>query len=143
MIIFIWLISFLFSMLHLYNFQINHFKTFKQCLPNKNILLFEYHTIFLVFSQYFIPFFIICFTYARIGIHIYFDDSPSSITKNQELNKKKVLFNFLIVKFTTLVQFMIYLFFRWSKWCLLWFYYLWYVGFRSSSIIYSAFFLPA
>ena len=90
-IIFIWLISFLISILHLHNFQINDFKTFKQCLPNKNISLFEYHTVFLVFSQYCIPFFIISFTYARIGIHIYFDDSPLSITKNQELNKKKVL----------------------------------------------------
>lgn len=80
-VIFIWLFSFAFSSLHLYNFQINEFDTHIRCLPSQNPVYFEYHSIVLVFIQYVIPFIIISFTYTHIGIHIYFDDSPSSVTR--------------------------------------------------------------
>lgn len=76
----------------MYNFQINDYETHIKCLPNKNPRYFIYHSVFLVFAQYVVPFVIILFTYTRIGIHILFDDSPSSVTQNQEKNKKKVKF---------------------------------------------------
>lgn len=51
--------------------------------------------VFLAIMQYIVPFFIISFTYFRIGYHIYFDDSPSSVTQNQSANKRKVILKFL------------------------------------------------
>lgn len=97
LIVLIWIISILMSSLHLYNFEINTFDSNIRCLPSKNPVLYEYHTIFLVFSQYFIPFIIITFTYTRIAYHLFTDDSPSSITQNQEQNKRKVSY-FQIIK---------------------------------------------
>ena len=62
----------------------------KVCEPQKEHLD-DIETVFLVVMQYIVPFFIISFTYFRIGFHIYFDDSPSSVTQNHSANKKKVL----------------------------------------------------
>lgn len=62
----------------------------KVCEPQKEHLD-NIETVFLVVMQYIVPFFIISFTYFRIGFHIYFDDSPSSVTQNHSANKKKVI----------------------------------------------------
>jgi neuropeptide Y receptor len=62
----------------------------KVCEPQKEHLD-DIETVFLVVMQYIVPFFIISFTYFRIGFHIYFDDSPSSVTQNHSANKKKVI----------------------------------------------------
>lgn len=63
----------------------------RQCTP-LNEQLDGVEVVFLAVMQYIVPFFIISFTYFRIGYHIYFDDSPSSVTQNQSTNKRKVGF---------------------------------------------------
>jgi hypothetical protein len=55
------------------------------------------HTIVLVLIQYVFPFFIMTVTYMGIGIHIYSDQIPNSVTKNQEKNKRKVIKMIFIV----------------------------------------------
>ena len=87
----IWIAAFVLSAFHLYTFRIHEFRDRLECGADLSMIkLFEYHTIFLVVVQYLIPFVIITLTYFRIGYHIYFDDSPNSVTKNQEKNKRKV-----------------------------------------------------
>jgi hypothetical protein len=83
----IWIAAITISSVNLFNYLVT---PDQQCLPNY-LALFEWHSVFLVFIQYLVPFLIITFTYFRIGYHIYFDDSPNSVTKNQGKNKKKVL----------------------------------------------------
>lgn len=61
----------------------------KECGP-LNERLDDIEVVFLAVMQYIVPFFIISFTYFRIGYHIYFDDSPSSVTQNHSANKRKV-----------------------------------------------------
>ena len=96
----IWIAAFALSAFHLYTFRIYVYGDRLECAPDlepKMFLLFKYHTIFLVVVQYLIPFVIISLTYFRIGYHIYFDDSPNSVTKNQEKNKRKVIKMIFIV----------------------------------------------
>ena len=64
--------------------------------------------VFLAIMQYIVPFFIISFTYFRIGYHIYFDDSPSSVTQNQSANKRKVNGYFLLKTINFLKNFLIF-----------------------------------
>ena len=97
-IIFIWLISLLLSIIKLLNFnsQQDLNKNVLICGPT-DILIHKYETIILIIIQYIIPFILILFTYSRIGFHIYYDDSPNSVTNNQSQNKKKVIKMILIV----------------------------------------------
>lgn len=112
-LVLIWIVSILMSLSKLVNYDVNIIHTHqvdaadnvtsndgldnaksskKECGPlNEQLDYIE--TVFLVVMQYIVPFFIISFTYFRIGYHIYFDDSPSSITKNHSGNKRKVTKN--------------------------------------------------
>ena len=93
----IWVVSFLLSSVHLINFKIEMGTfckiniTFEK--PQCNVLnfdLYKYHKLSLVVIQYLIPFLLICFTYLRIGYHIYFGIDINTVNKKQEENKKKV-----------------------------------------------------
>jgi len=97
-IIFIWLTSLILSIIKLLNFnsQYDLNKNVLICAPT-DILIHKYETIILIIIQYIIPFLLILFAYSRIGFHIYYDDSPNSVTNNQSQNKKKVIKMILIV----------------------------------------------
>lgn len=113
----IWIVSILMSLFKLFNYEISIFfenaetihqtkqgqynhasSTTKHIVSTKKICgpqnehLDDIEVVFLAIMQYVVPFFIISFTYFRIGYHIYFDDSPSSVTMNHSANKRKVRF---------------------------------------------------
>lgn len=90
-LIFIWIKAVLLSSLHLYNYYVKDNKPneLPRC-EHVSFSLFKYHVLILVLIQYVLPFFIISFTYFRIGYHIYYDTSPDAANKIQEQNKRKV-----------------------------------------------------
>jgi hypothetical protein len=90
-LIVIWIVSVLMSCTKLVNFHVEVVNDVKQCGP-ANPFVNQCENIALAITQYLVPFILISFTYFRIGYHIYFDDSPSSVT-DQGKNKRKVKFS--------------------------------------------------
>ena len=87
----IWIFSFLVSSLHLYSFKTDSFNGTTYCAPSQNYELFEIHAIFLIISQFLVPFLIISVAYSRIIYKIYSKRQHESVISNQEKNKKKVI----------------------------------------------------
>lgn len=93
----VWIVSILMSSIKLINYETSKRDEYKQCGPVNEILNL-YETALLVIFQYIVPFFIISYTYFRIGFNIYFGDSPNSVNDSRGKNKRKVIFlnfNFL------------------------------------------------
>ena len=81
----------MFSFFHLYSFKTNVFNGTTVCLPNQNYELFEIHSLFLIFYQFFVPLVIISITYSRIIYKLFFQIEHTNLRKNkQEDNKKNV-----------------------------------------------------
>ena len=95
----IWIISILFGLIKLYNFHVDQFNEVNICFP-KNLILNKYETIFLVFSQYILPFIFILYAYTRIAIRIYENDDlfeDSSCTLHNKNKKKAIKMIFIVV----------------------------------------------
>lgn len=126
----IWIVSILMSLVKLINFGIRTGPNgYPVCTPLID-KVDTIETIVLAITQYIVPFFIISFTYFRIGYHIYFDDTPESVTYNHCKNKRKVtLFSSLHVRIFFVLNFYFRLFLnRLLRWFSSLLSYSWYVG---------------
>ena len=91
----IWILSILFSSLHLYSFKANLSNGTTYCLPNQNYELFQKHSLFLIFYQFFFPLLFISIPYSRIVYKLFFKKQPIILGNIvQEKNKKKVFWHF-------------------------------------------------
>jgi hypothetical protein len=93
-IVLIWLISDILGLVKMYNYNTEFDSDKKVTICGPSYLnLHKYETIFLLVIQYLIPFILILFSYVSIGVHIYTHHSPSSVTKINKINRKKVYLN--------------------------------------------------
>lgn len=97
-LVIIWIIAFLLSIIHLFNYKVNIDE--ELLVPRcelANRFLFKYHSIFLIIVQYILPFVIILYTYLRIGLSLYYAKLPQTVDNKQDINKKKVIKMIFIV----------------------------------------------
>lgn len=95
-ILMIWFVSVSMSVGKLFNYTVFYFIDQKQCGPESDTL-FKYEIIILAILQYIVPFFIISFTYFKIGYNIYFGYRPASVNDTQSKTKKKAIKMIFIV----------------------------------------------
>jgi hypothetical protein len=94
-LIIIWIVSIGLALFKIFNFSVHETNHVRYCGPiNKTVDKYENLSLFV--AQYFIPLLVLAYTYSHIGFHIYFDDSPNSVT-DQGKNKGKVIKMIFIV----------------------------------------------
>jgi hypothetical protein len=89
----IWLISNFLSLVKIYNFNAEFDPDGKVviCGPT-HLNIHKYETILLLVIQYILPFLLILYSYVCIGVHIYTQRPPSTISTVHTMNRKKVIF---------------------------------------------------